>query len=124
MKPIKFLCTKCGDCCKTDGIVNLKRNELHSISNYLNEPLKKVKEKYNIKDISNEDFVLVVTGRKGCPFLKNNLCSLQEVKPEQCKKYPFWPGQNFEKESEFCEGINHPDGEYFTVEELRAKCWS
>ena len=45
-----------------------------------------------------------------CIFLKNNTCTVNEVKPVQCKTWPFWPElmedkKTFEKEViDFCPG--------------------
>lgn len=124
LKPITFLCTKCGDCCKSDGFIQMEEKEIVAIAEYVNQPIEALKQKYKIIEISPASYTLTVKGGGGCPFLKENLCSIEEVKPRQCRKYPFWPGMDFDKESKFCEGLGHPDGQYYSVEDLRKKCWS
>ena len=32
LKPITFSCTKCGDCCKSDGFIQMEEKEIVAIS--------------------------------------------------------------------------------------------
>jgi Fe-S-cluster containining protein len=45
-----------------------------------------------------------------CPFLVDDRCSIQEVKPRQCRAYPFWPefvedAEAWDAERELCPGM-------------------
>ena len=45
-----------------------------------------------------------------CPFLRSDRCSIHQVKPRQCRTYPFWPEiveseRSWQKESRVCPGI-------------------
>ena len=54
--------------------------------------------------------------RKGCVFLKDNKCSIYDVRPTQCRTYPYWSRilvgeEEWNREGATrCEGINHPKG--------------
>lgn len=55
-------------------------------------------------------FVIDVRPGGGCTFLDGNKCTVHEVKPIQCRTYPFWPEVLESKaawaaESLECEGI-------------------
>ena len=46
-----------------------------------------------------------------CVFLKDNKCSVYEVRPSQCRTYPFWPQHilgraEWEAEAVRCEGMS------------------
>lgn len=46
----------------------------------------------------------------GCPLLEGDLCSVDEVKPGQCRAYPFWSElvgdrHAWRREKRDCEGI-------------------
>ncbi len=46
-----------------------------------------------------------------CPFLVDDLCSVHDVKPRQCRAYPFWPeivesAATWGAERELCPGID------------------
>lgn len=82
-----FKCKKCGECCKWKGEVNLIPSDIQKISIYLS--------------MDEDEFLKSYTERKGnrtilvnkpittaCIFLKSNLCSIWNVKPDQCGKYP------------------------------------
>ncbi len=52
----------------------------------------------------------VPEGSAGCPLLAGDLCSVDEVKPGQCRAYPFWPeliddAEAWRREKRNCEGL-------------------
>ena len=57
------------------------------------------------------------TGTSGdCIFLEDNLCTLHEARPLQCRTYPWWPellpDQAWREERDLvCEGMDHEDAE-------------
>lgn len=59
------------------------------------------------------DFIIAVPRGGSCPFLDaSNLCSIHEIKPLQCRTYPFWPDlvasrTAWDAERQWCEGIGY-----------------
>ncbi len=84
------VCKGCGLCCKTDGYVFLRAGEAEKIADYLGIDIYEFTEKYcNILDRRS----LVLKDKENstdCIFLnENNLCTIYEVRPKQCKDFPF-----------------------------------
>lgn len=47
-----------------------------------------------------------------CVFLKENKCQLYDVRPTQCRTFPWWPSllksqADWEAAARYCEGISH-----------------
>ncbi len=82
MPAFLFKCQQCGKCCWGPGTIQLSPNQ-----------------------------ILYIRGYEPCYFLKDNKCSIQNNKPEQCKLFPHWPSLNTEesllriKEYYNCPGI-------------------
>jgi Fe-S-cluster containining protein len=85
---IEFTCTKCGDCCRAEGYVYLKRGEIEAIADYLFKPAKEVRKIFTEW--------LLFKGRvfkqdpEGCVFLVDGRCSIYPVRPHQCAEFPYW----------------------------------
>lgn len=78
-------CTACAACCKTIS-PRFKTPDLKRISKYL-----KIKESELIESYLrvDEDGDYVVK-RSPCPFLgSDNLCSIYDVRPGDCRNYPY-----------------------------------
>lgn len=80
----QFECTKCGKCCKWDGVVNLNPDDIQRLAEALKIDKSEVIDKYTndgktLKDKPNS---------KECVFLKNDLCEIHDKKPEQCEDFP------------------------------------
>lgn len=113
---ITFSCTACGKCCKTKGSnrVYLNVAESEEMANHLRLNLEVFNEKYTDERLDKNGKLLKSIKqhetKKQCTFLDGNRCSIYEVRPTQCKTYPFWP-QNmigpaeWIAESQLCEGI-------------------
>ncbi len=96
--PFKFDSSKCsecsGKCCRGEsGAIFLNSSEIANISNFLKiessifirDYLKKIGFKYSIKELK-------IGGEHYCLFfdLDKRNCSIYEVRPTQCKSFPFW----------------------------------
>jgi hypothetical protein len=65
---------------------------------------------------------LRAAGEARCPFLSDEGCSIHEVKPVQCRAFPFWPElaqskREWRKTAEWCPGIGK--GELIQIESAR-----
>ena len=93
----KFDASKCeecgGKCCIGDsGYVFLKIDEMNKIARYLNLNIEDFQNKY-IRKVGNKYSLIEKphpTG-KACIFFDDvNKCKIYEVRPNNCKTFPFW----------------------------------
>ena len=81
----KIDCLKCGNCCKSAPPV-LRTSDIKRISRHLGISKNQFRRKYVLEDINGEESMNLVP----CPFLgSDNACSIYEVRPEACARYPF-----------------------------------
>jgi Fe-S-cluster containining protein len=96
--PIFLECQRCTACCRWPGQVRLTDEEIAKLAHF--------------KRMSEHDFIQAFTrlqqDRRGlalqekpngeCVFLDGNDCSVQAVKPQQCRDFPnLWNFPGFEK---------------------------
>ena len=96
--PIFHECQRCTACCRWPGQVRLQDGEIERLAGFLN--------------LSEHDFIQIhtriSTDRAGlalqerpngeCVFLEGTDCSVQPVKPRQCRDFPnLWNFPGFEK---------------------------
>lgn len=82
-----FTCLQCGNCCKGEGTVTVSQSEFTAICEYLALDYQdavhyyfvKNGKKFSVRDQKNHD----------CIFLRKDQCLIHEVKPEQCRNFPF-----------------------------------
>lgn len=118
---LRFGCTQCGQCCARPGEIYLTESDALRISNYLRLSVKEFRKAWCVRD--GVEWKMVVTEAKSCPFFVERRCTIHDVKPIQCRTYPFWPEivgtrYGWEDEAAECEGINHPDGRLYVTEEV------
>jgi Fe-S-cluster containining protein len=101
---LPFVCTKCGVCCILDdfltaGPVKAKPGEnpeveskLLPIYDYLEKLLEEGEDIY-------DNYVL----HTPCPFVKDRICSIYQIRPDGCRQFPNTP---FGMESEDCEALD------------------
>ena len=77
-----------------------------SLDIFVERYIRKVGERYSLREIEPS---------YDCVFLKDKRCSIYDVRPTQCRTFPFWPSlmrnrEEWEKAAKNCEGIklNHP----------------
>jgi hypothetical protein len=88
-----FVCKKCGVCCKKQKVVLMTVYDIFRVSRHLGMSSNDFFKRYCTKSAKfNSDglkrFYLRADG--GCPFLKGNLCSVQDIKPVVCARNPFY----------------------------------
>lgn len=117
MNEIRFECTGCGACCTgSPGYVWVTGDEIAAMAQFLkiDVPLfmrryiRKVGQRLSLIEMKNYD----------CVFLKDKKCQLYQVRPKQCRTFPFWPGLNWEEAAKSCEGIGR--GPVLSKEEIEA----
>ncbi|HMP89064.1 MAG TPA: YkgJ family cysteine cluster protein [Kiritimatiellia bacterium] len=119
---LQFECTGCGMCCTGDsGTIFVNDREADEIAAhlgltreaFLNEYAYPVKKGHSIKEKENGD----------CIFLRGKLCGIYEVRPTQCRTFPFWPEvlrseKRWNETAKSCEGIGR--GKLHSREEIMA----
>ena len=101
--PPRYACQRCTNCCRWPGFVRITEAEILSISRFLG-----VSEDEFIQNTTrlrpNRDGLALIDQADGaCIFLQGNDCSIQEVKPQQCRDFP--NGWNFPGWRNVCEAI-------------------
>jgi Fe-S-cluster containining protein len=112
-QPLRFSCTRCGECCATAGeyYVYLNQGESERIREYLQLSRGWFRRRY-LRRLEEGERVLVSAADERCIFLNSDGgCRVYPVRPLQCRSYPFWPelvnsATAWQRESRRCEGIN------------------
>jgi hypothetical protein len=88
---LKFKCTGCGDCCTgAEGFVWVNKQEIEALAAELGMDVAKFESRYvrqigvrkSLKEYRNGD----------CVFFDNKTrkCKVYQVRPRQCRTWPFW----------------------------------
>jgi len=136
----------CGNCCRgfNDGEVYLYKDDILRLAKFLNitgmKGLRNFAKKY-VKVINDSFFWKDPDAQRGktyrfktlgfrftgedehCHFLKDNKCSVHEMRPFQCRSFPFWQmmvsnRKNFERYTKKCKGLQVLKGKYYSREEI------
>ena len=118
---IRFACQpECANCCKlSDGYVFISDTEAQKIAEYLN--ISEDEFLRHFTRIIDDQLCLVDGNDEHCAFLEKYICNIYEVRPVQCRTYPFWPENlksNFRWQltCEECPGIG--EGRTYMPEEI------
>lgn len=122
---LRFGCTGCGKCCTgAPGYVWVTEEEIVAMAEELSMPIEDFVRQY--VRLVGDDLSLreiEVDGEYACVFLRGNKCSVYQNRPEQCRKFPWWPRhlesrQAWEEAAKSCEGMNAPDAPLFSSDEI------
>jgi uncharacterized protein len=124
---LEFTCTQCGNCCTgAPGYVWISDEEITRLANHLQLSRDDVIEKF-CRRIGNRLSLKEVRSSQGlydCIFLKEQritargkpptvkrVCSIYDVRPLQCRTWPFWDGnlaskENWHAAAKRCHGMN------------------
>ncbi len=120
---LNFKCLQCSRCCSGfEGYVWINEEEIEKIYKFLKISKEDFLKKYTrqISDLISLKENLV---NYDCCFLKNKQCMIYEVRPKQCKSFPFWhcnlkdfkSWQDLKKD---CPGIDNKD-DFFSLEDIQ-----
>ena len=118
---LRFTCTKCGHCCTgAPGFVWLDVEELHALAEHLQMPLEEVISLYTRETQRGRSLREKANG--DCVFYDKALgCTIYEVRPAQCRTWPFWESnletpKDWQRTCKVCPGSGQ--GELIPAEEI------
>lgn len=89
----KIDCTACANCCREMSPC-LEQEDIERLSRELGISPTNFTEQYLIEEDGNFSEGLIFN-KKPCPFLKGNLCSHYESRPEACRSFPHLNKEEF-----------------------------
>ncbi len=90
-KGLRFECTGCGGCCTGDpGYVWVNQEEVVAIAKFLGLDMAQF-ECTHVRRVGNRRSLVELSGGD-CTFFDNGArrCMIYEVRPRQCRTWPFW----------------------------------
>ncbi|MBO5668131.1 MAG: YkgJ family cysteine cluster protein [Lentisphaeria bacterium] len=89
----KFVCSRCGACCRWPGAVKLTDAEVDVIAGFLNIPLADFLENHTVITPDRKHLSLCEKENGECEYLAVDsdglsLCLIEKVKPQQCRNFP------------------------------------
>ena len=91
----EFVCARCGNCCRGEGIVRVSREEAFAIAEFLRISLDEFYRAYTREPddpAEREKGVRWLVDKEGeareCIFLSDNACVIHPVKPLKCRTFP------------------------------------
>jgi uncharacterized protein len=104
--PPTYLCQRCTACCRWPGFVRVTEQEIGAIAAFLHMEEDSSIQQYTRLRPNREGLALIDQADGACFFLQGKDCSIQAVKPQQCKDFP--NGWNFPGWRDLCEAIEIP----------------
>lgn len=120
---LHFSCTGCGACCTgSPGYVWVNEDEIQAMADFLKLSIQEFSRKF-LRKIGNRFSLVEMRKTYDCIFLKDRKCQIYEVRPVQCRTFPWWPEnlsspQAWEDAAQSCEGIcnSAPRQNFETIE--------
>ena len=109
---LKFACTGCGDCCTgAPGYVWVNKAEVAALAGAIGIDVSEFERRYVRKVGIRKS--LIEWGNGDCIFFhgESRTCQVYDVRPRQCRTWPFWPSNlaspaTWEDTGERCPGCN------------------
>jgi Fe-S-cluster containining protein len=79
-------CTACANCCRV-ATAKVAERDVERLARYFRVSPQKFLDEYCMED-AEEGAVLRRDDAKGCVFLEGNTCSVYDVRPETCQRFP------------------------------------
>lgn len=124
-RAVQFRCTQCGECCRKPGVVEMTHEDIQAIARHLELTASEFLTQYDLQwQPQYERFEL--PGPTGCPLHGvDGRCTVDSVKPMQCRTYPFWPEnlasqRSWQEAARDCEGIDAEGSVTYDADTIRA----
>jgi uncharacterized protein len=131
---LAFDCSQCGRCCAgpDEGYVWITDAEMELLAQFMGVSAEQVRNRY-VRRVGRRQTIIEDAASNDCIFLAARVgecgpcgkgCSIYEVRPTQCRTWPFWPSnlsspEAWARAGERCPGINR--GRIHTLAEIQAK---
>lgn len=120
---LHFECRKCGRCCSgpQEGVIWISRPEIQMLAGKLGLSVSQLR-KNHLKRIGFRCSIKEDPRSKDCIFLTDKGCTIYDVRPMQCRAWPFWPA-NLQSPDDWnaaatkCPGINK--GRLYSFDEIQ-----
>jgi hypothetical protein len=87
--PTRYVCQRCGNCCRWPGDVRITESEMESIAQYLGMSEAEFIAQCTRLNANRTGLSIIDKSNGECLFLESqNICRIQPVKPEQCRGFP------------------------------------
>ncbi len=114
---VPFKCqSQCGKCCdQPGGVVFLTKNDAHRIANHFDLSFDVFLKTHCTASMNGRTVLKSNQSTGVCVFLnEKKQCSIYEVRPQQCKAFPWWAenlrsSRQWEETKESCPGIDAED---------------
>jgi Fe-S-cluster containining protein len=96
--PIFYECQRCTACCRWPGEVRLREGESARLASFKEMTEHEFIQQYMRLAPDRHGLALAEKPNGECIFLEGNDCSVQPVKPQQCRDFPnLWNFPDFQK---------------------------
>lgn len=108
---LQFKCTECGQCCTgAPGYVWVSEEEILTIAKHLEISIEEFGRRY-LRSVNGRYALLEDPNNYDCVFLKNKKCEIYQVRPSQCRTFPWWrqnlsSPEAWQEAASYCEGIS------------------
>ena len=100
---IHYQCQRCTNCCRWPGFVKINEHEITALAAYLGVTEHDFIQQYTRLRANRDGLALIDKPGGECIFLEGRDCTVQSVKPGQCRDFPNkW---NFPGWREVCEAV-------------------
>ena len=121
---LPFRCTQCGNCCTgTSGYVWVTSEEIEAIAQHLDKPIGEIRLMHTRPARNQTSLTEFANG--DCTFFDpaSRSCRIYEVRPQQCRTWPFWQSniatpQAWDQTRNQCPGAG--EGEFIPWEQVQA----
>jgi Fe-S-cluster containining protein len=108
LENIAFKCEICGECCRAEGFVYLKRGELEAMAAYNSKTAKEFRDLFTEFRLFKGR--VIKQDSEGCVLLVDGRCAVYEARPSQCREFPFWKHVDekwWEYFGNYCPGVRN-----------------
>lgn len=121
---LRFGCTECGQCCTgSPGYIWVSDEEIQTIAQHLRLGIQEFADRY-LKRVGDRFSLREHSAKFDCVFLNGKKCGIYQVRPKQCRTFPWWPGflenaESWQAAAKYCEGIRD-DAPIVPLEQIEA----